>query len=452
MSEILPYALPQSPARRPVTGRVWIAWAVILISAAVVIVGASGAREKIQSGEMASNPQLDLVCRYAVGAKLLFGRMASAAGSGNAMAAQVRSNAADSLDRFRIIPVIYELQGRDAAASAAGGVESDGNAATELRGDARFLENAYLNKTFNSEDLQRLKSRYGWYGKLAASQIDPSDIADREAAESAARTTVFTLIGAVVLFGMLLLAGIILLVLFLVARFDGKLTPQFLRAEPVAADVLAEGFAVYMGLMAALSFAASFLPTHHPGLIVLLIIPVGAALAWVRARGVWGAPLMAAVGWHRGRGVGREMIAGIGGYIAGLPLMAIGFGLFAFLSRFSATRATHPIEYEISEGGWIRLLLIFLACVFAPVTEELMFRGMLLRHLTVRWRPIVSAVVLSLIFAAIHPQGWTAIPVLGAIGFVLAMIRIERDSLIASMTAHAFNNALVITIFILAAG
>src|ERR1700728_4715332 len=149
------------------TGRVWIAWAVILISAAVVIVDASGAREKIQSGEMSSNPQLDLVCRYAVGAKLLFGHATSATGSADAMAAQVRSNAADSLDRFRIVPVIYELQGRDAAADAAEGVETDGNAAADLRGDARMLENSYVDKTFNSEDLQRLKSHYGWYGKLA---------------------------------------------------------------------------------------------------------------------------------------------------------------------------------------------------------------------------------------------------------------------------------------------
>jgi len=64
----------------------------------------------------------------------------------------------------------------------------------------------------------------------------------------------------------------------------------------------------------------------------------------------------------------------------------------------------------------------------------------------------VARIVVSILFAAIHPQGWTAIPVLGAIGFVLAMIRIQRNSLVASMTAHALNNGMMLTVLILAAG
>jgi membrane protease YdiL (CAAX protease family) len=63
---------------------------------------------------------------------------------------------------------------------------------------------------------------------------------------------------------------------------------------------------------------------------------------------------------------------------------------------------------------------------------------------------LISGLISSLIFAAVHPQGWTAIPVLGAIGFVLASIREWRGTFIASATAHALNNAVVTTFVILA--
>jgi len=216
--------------------------------------------------------------------------------------------------------------------------------------------------------------------------------------------------------------------------------------------VLLEGFAVYLCLMAVLGTITSLLPSHHPEKRLLLVVPVLAALAWVRARGVWGRRLADAVGWNAGRGLAREMFAGIVGYIAGIPLVAVGMAIALALARLSSTRASHPVEFDITTGGWVRVVLIFLACLFAPVTEELMFRGMLLRHLTLRWPRMWSAVVVSLVFAAIHPQGWTAIPLLGGVGLVLAFIRIRRDSLVASMTAHALNNALVLIVLICLAG
>jgi membrane protease YdiL (CAAX protease family) len=41
---------------------------------------------------------------------------------------------------------------------------------------------------------------------------------------------------------------------------------------------------------------------------------------------------------------------------------------------------------------------------------------------------------------------------LGGVGLVLALIRIRRGSLVASMTAHALNNALVLIMLICVAG
>jgi membrane protease YdiL (CAAX protease family) len=205
--------------------------------------------------------------------------------------------------------------------------------------------------------------------------------------------------------------------------------------------------------MAALTLGSRFLPDRATlAWNGLLVAPIAMALAWGWMRGLTGRRLAKAVGWNPGRGIAREMFAGIVGYVAGIPLIAAAIVVCLFLAKFSGTPASHPIEFEIENGGWDRVLLYLLACVFAPVVEELMFRGMLLRHLTARLSWFVSAIIVSVIFASVHPQGWTAIPVLAAIGMVLAMVRVQRDTLVASMTAHALNNFLFITLLVIAVG
>ena len=78
-----------------------------------------------------------------------------------------------------------------------------------------------------------------------------------------------------------------------------------------------------------------------------------------------------------------------------------------------------------------------------------MFRGLLFHHLRRRWSWALSAVLVSAIFALLHPQGWVAVPALGAIAMVLAALREWRGSLIAPMAAHAFSNFLVLTLALL---
>jgi membrane protease YdiL (CAAX protease family) len=97
-----------------------------------------------------------------------------------------------------------------------------------------------------------------------------------------------------------------------------------------------------------------------------------------------GVELARAVGWNTGQGVAREIFAGIVGYIAGIPLLVFAMIIFLIISRFDSTYATHPIEFELTKGGWVRILIIVLASIFAPITEELMFRGCFLRYLTGR--------------------------------------------------------------------
>jgi membrane protease YdiL (CAAX protease family) len=80
-----------------------------------------------------------------------------------------------------------------------------------------------------------------------------------------------------------------------------------------------------------------------------------------------------------------------------------------------------------------------------------MFRGALFHHLRRRWNWVVSAGFSALIFAAVHPQGWTAIPVLGSLALVFAAVREWRGSAIAPMTGHFIQNFAVTTMLILTA-
>jgi membrane protease YdiL (CAAX protease family) len=98
------------------------------------------------------------------------------------------------------------------------------------------------------------------------------------------------------------------------------------------------------------------------------------------------------------------------------------------------------------------LLLYGLAAVFAPLAEETMFRGALFHHCRRGLPWWLSAGIVALIFAAIHPQGWVGIPLLATIAVVLAALREWRGSLIAPIVCHACVNAVTVTMLVLMTG
>ena len=146
------------------------------------------------------------------------------------------------------------------------------------------------------------------------------------------------------------------------------------------------------------------------------------------------------------------MFWGVTGYVAGLPVMAVAIGVTQLLSKWADVQPMHPIAAEFNDSltMWAAVKLFVTASILAPVVEEILFRGALYGHVRRRWRPWLSAGVVAFIFAAIHPQGWAAIPILATIAVVLATLREWRGSLVASMTAHGLNNTIALTIGILA--
>ena len=157
-----------------------------------------------------------------------------------------------------------------------------------------------------------------------------------------------------------------------------------------------------------------------------------------------------------------EPFAGLVGYIAGFPLLVLSaFFMIGLMAAFGEQASpdnfqpvyepSHPINETMEAGGasvffWVALM----TCVMAPLVEETIFRGVLYRHLRdmTAWSRVLlstfsSAAISGFVFAAIHPQGIFVVPVLGTLGFIFAVVREWRGSLIAPMVMHAIHNGMV---------
>jgi membrane protease YdiL (CAAX protease family) len=58
----------------------------------------------------------------------------------------------------------------------------------------------------------------------------------------------------------------------------------------------------------------------------------------------------------------------------------------------------------------------------------------------------VASLSTSVLFAAIHPQGFIFIPVLGGLALAFCIMREWRGSINACIVAHAINNFVVVTL------
>jgi membrane protease YdiL (CAAX protease family) len=239
------------------------------------------------------------------------------------------------------------------------------------------------------------------------------------------------------------------------------LPPPAARPAEVPPDRLAsprtgpflEAFAIYLASQILLSLLVYLVFRHRASVemewLMLAMLPV--IVLWPMWRGVKWHDLRRALGWHAGRGVFREIGAGVVGYVTGFPLFVVCTIVSALLMHLTGADASHPMQFEVGKSLKGNLQLYLLACVWAPVVEETMFRGALFHHLRRGWNWLFSAGFSALIFAAVHPQGWTAIPVLGGLALIFAALREWRGSAIAPMTGHFIQNFTVTTMLILMA-
>ena len=92
-----------------------------------------------------------------------------------------------------------------------------------------------------------------------------------------------------------------------------------------------------------------------------------------------------------------------------------------------------------------------------PEPEDFLSSGLLYRHcreLTARFGRVASAaystIVVSFIFAVLHPQGLVAVPPLMFMAYGFTLAREWRGSLLPGMFAHGMSNGIVTTVAMIA--
>lgn len=501
------------PARTGRTLIAWlvIAATVLVIAGIHLVPPTAALQEQAQETEQRLNlVGVEMLMRYLVGLNQIRERYPVLAGVAGMSAAELCEQArqyagSDAGQRLCLVTVVGELSGPGAAlreldrlgAGAGPGVQQ------QLRD---ILRRVYQDQVVGRYDLpsvrpgQRLflADEFGWFGALAlhpegpkrdpdvfARVVGPAALAiepDRFVAPDRAtvlglaeRTCIVIWIATVFFFGALC-AGF--LGLGGVAIWAGqKGWRSGLDCGSTShGGVYAETFALWLILYFGLSLVATQVLEQIPamaraGLAMLLSL---LALGWPVARGIRWAQVRADIGWSAGRRwPAIEAALGVAGYVSNLPVVLLGMfatlGLVWLRNHLSAGGAGagpgdegpmpgHPLFQFVATADWPNLLLLLLlANAIAPVVEETFFRGVLYRHLREltwnlgRWRSVlISTLGVSFLFAVIHPQGLTAVPVLMALACGFCLLREWRGTLIASICAHALNNTLV-TLFILGA-
>jgi uncharacterized protein len=119
------------------------------------------------------------------------------------------------------------------------------------------------------------------------------------------------------------------------------------------------------------------------------------------------------------------------------------------LEKFHVPTSTQQAVAEFDKVvSWpSRAYLIFFAVIFAPVAEEIFFRGILYPALKQFGFPRTALWATSVVFAAIHHTAAIFFPLL-LLSLVLVWLYEKTDNLLAPITAHAvFNGINVMLLF-----
>jgi membrane protease YdiL (CAAX protease family) len=193
-----------------------------------------------------------------------------------------------------------------------------------------------------------------------------------------------------------------------------------------AVDFLATGLAEVVTLMA----LVLWMRARHPG--------------WVRV-----------VGLPKLREVFREIVIGSA---SGLGLLfALGIIVSNIAEPLFRAATGHDVQPADQIGndihGWGVLAFVVAVVVVAPITEELLFRGLLFRSLRDPYGFVVGAIGSAAFFGLLHSGAGAVADVvllqvsIGLLGVGLAGVYEWRGNLVANVAAHATFNLVTVLVF-----
>jgi len=469
-SSPLPEILSEGPQSARSPARPLLAWVVILLVSAFVIdlqMRRSNGGARLTGGEMAN----DLQAKYLVGVsqisrEVLTQPSAREGFTGDRRIKHLRwalllhavgdpALARQELQQLEGIPDEATEEQRDLVRAVTGLIAAEAGPANPAPQPT-------------PEDLDLIRTQFGWLGRLASTSSVGETARVREQMLGQAQRTMVALFGLVAVGALAVMIGVGLLVGWIVCAVTGHLRFQ-LRCPTGTGGYYAETFALWFVAFFGLSFLMGWVA---PPQLALTAAGVAAGLSlltlfWPVWRGVPARQVRDELGITWPQGGWREIVCGVLGYLGGLPLVFAGLLLTLLLMRWQtlltgtalfafAEPPVHPIIEPLARGSfWIRMQAVAVV-LLVPITEEIMFRGVLYRHLREvfgRWGWLVSLflslLISSLLFAVIHPQGALGVPVLAAVAIVLALLREWRASLIAPIVTHMIVNGVTTTLVLL---
>jgi hypothetical protein len=181
------------------------------------------------------------------------------------------------------------------------------------------------------------------------------------------------------------------------------------------------------------------------------VITVLALIA--HSKDVRAAPRIVADWWASlRRNFGLEVRARDAGWLAaGVGLqIALGLALLPISEVYGRDESQSVVDSLDNASGVGLALFVVAVVALAPVAEELLFRGVLLRALLRRTTAAWAILISALAFAAVHPLGdpavgsLVAVPALLGVGLVSGYLAVRSHSLSRSILLHAGFNVLTV--------
>lgn len=402
--------------------------------------------------------------------------------SGAMLEKSVEQAAATDTDKFRAVMLKADLAGDEEAIKQLEALRKtvEGEAAKDetkklpswwVEDSSRLEAVLAGGEKGDSANLEELKKGHGWFAEVLATRgMEMSDPAREAAVGGGGALMMLVGVAAIVGFGAFV-GAIVAGVFVVVGLTKGKFRPAFVPPLP-GGSVYMETLAVFLVGFLALKIVVPWvllqtgvLKPNEDGPEWLttatlacqwLLLPI---IFWPLLRGVSWKRWREDVGWHSGKGVWKEVGAGIYAYFGGLPLLALAAMITllivfirAALQKQSGEAVAPPVNpiLELLENAspFAILMLFVLATVWAPVVEETLFRGGVFRHFRGWMGVVVSAVLSALWFGLMHSYELPLLLPVITLGFVFALMREWRGSLISAVVAHGLHNATVLSLAI----
>lgn len=116
--------------------------------------------------------------------------------------------------------------------------------------------------------------------------------------------------------------------------------------------------------------------------------------------------------------------------------------LLPFGAGPDAAAGNDSISALVAGGPLIAVLGILSVAVLVPVTEEVVFRGIVLPALRAKFRVTAGVALAGVVFAAVHAIP-LALPYLLVVGISLCAMAEWYRSIVPGIVLHGFNNAIV---------